>query len=138
LGAGTGAIWATGFCDQAQPAAQVAIQGSTINRAGPVRIVARQTCRSGRPLAWLAHREWLRAYNAAARFGMPQVHGGLTGNEILPTETNRHDARSFGRLAAARSALPLPPRHQVSIGRKIARANSSKSESEGILLGAEC
>ena len=29
----------------------------------------RQTCRSGRPLVWLAHREWLRAYNAAARFG---------------------------------------------------------------------
>jgi hypothetical protein len=59
--------------------------------------------------------------------GMPQVHGGLTGDEMLPAETNRHDARSFGRLAAARSALPsAPPRHQVSIGRKTASAFSSE------------
>jgi hypothetical protein len=57
--------------------------------------------------------------------GMPQVHGGLTGNEFLLTETNRHDARSF-ILFAGRSALSLAPRHLVSIGRKIAIAFSSE------------
>jgi hypothetical protein len=59
--------------------------------------------------------------------GMPRVHGGLTGNEILPTETNRHDARSFSCLTAVRSTGHSHHRHiRVSIGRKITRAFSSE------------